>query len=114
MSAFACNGDIAEAELDVIAVATALALAEAIAQADIFCESSGGSDTAACGLSEGTVQQVARAQVGPPPSPLDNATACLPLAPASRRRSISRQHPQCPCCHRQHVGSRLCEMHAAV
>lgn len=52
-----------EAEVDVIAVYTAQALAEAVAQADVFCEASGGDDTMACGLAEVDVRAVASAQV---------------------------------------------------
>lgn len=62
-AAYACNGDEASARVDVIARATATALAEAVAQADIFCETRGGEDTIACGLAEVDVRAVASAQV---------------------------------------------------
>lgn len=61
--AYACNGSIAEAEVTVTARAVARALARAVAQADVFCETVGGEDTIACGLSEANVRAVARAQV---------------------------------------------------
>lgn len=60
--AYACNGSIAEAEVTVTARAVARALARAVAQADVFCETVGGEDTIACGLSEANVRAVARAQ----------------------------------------------------
>lgn len=62
-AAFACQGDHAEVNVDVIARASARALAEAMASADVYCEANGGDDTLACGLAEVDVRAVATAQV---------------------------------------------------
>ena len=60
--AYACDGDVATAEVDVIAQATATALAQAIGDAYVFCESIGDS-ALACGLTQVEVEAVAFAQV---------------------------------------------------
>lgn len=61
---YACapSNEVNEARLMQIAQATARALAEAVAQADVFCEQNGGEDTSACGLAESNIEVTARAQ----------------------------------------------------
>lgn len=72
MAVLVCDGDgTAELELDLLVAETAVAVAEAVAQAETLCRTAGGADNEACGLSVGAVQKVARAQVRP-------AHACMP------------------------------------
>ena len=61
VQALACEGGGNEAEVNVIARQISIAIAQAVVQADSFCESTGGAGTMACGLSNGTVTAVARA-----------------------------------------------------
>ena len=44
----------------------AIALAEAVTSATVSCQTSGGPETKACAMSEGTITAVAQAQVGFP------------------------------------------------
>lgn len=60
--ALACGEDTNTATLSNIAQATAHALAQAITEAEVFCEANGGASTRACGLAESNVTAVARAQ----------------------------------------------------
>ena len=62
--ALACEGDGNEASINLIVRDIATAVAQAVVQADSFCESTGGPGTMACGLSNGTVTAVARATAG--------------------------------------------------
>lgn len=62
MRAIACEGEGSTAEVRVIAREIAMATAQAIVQADAFCEASGGPGTVACGLTNGTMTAVASAQ----------------------------------------------------
>jgi len=79
-AAYACHGDTATVNVDVIARSTATALAQATAQADVFCETRGGEDTMACGMAEADVRAVASAQVCQQPRdcrrPLPTVTVC--------------------------------------
>ena len=61
VQALACEGGGNEAEVNVIARQISIAIAQAVVQADSFCESTGGAGTMACGLSNGTVTAVAQA-----------------------------------------------------
>lgn len=47
--------------------ATAMALVAAVAQADIFCEATGGDSARPCGLAQEDVRAVTHAQVCPAP-----------------------------------------------
>ena len=59
--AIACAGDGTSAAITILSREVATAVAQAVVQADTFCESTGGPGTVACGLSQGTVTAVARA-----------------------------------------------------
>ena len=64
---YACSVDGGDTDVNAadsmsIARATAHAPAEAVAQADVFCEANGGDNTRACGLAQSDVEAVARAQ----------------------------------------------------
>lgn len=76
---------MAAAETDVIARATASAMAEAVAAADVFCEADAGPDGTACGLSEANVRKVAEAQVRQ-----SHACVCVACPAACGSRSVRR------------------------
>ena len=59
--ALACEGSNSSLDVSSITREVATAVAQAVVQADSFCESTGGPGTMACGLSNGTVAAVARA-----------------------------------------------------
>ena len=54
---------MAEMEQDALVRATARALAEAVVQTEITCQSNGGEDTQACGSTQAEVENIARAEV---------------------------------------------------
>lgn len=63
VKAIACEGEAGDAaEIRIIAREIAVATAQAVVQADTFCESSGGPGTIACGMSNATITSVASAQ----------------------------------------------------
>ena len=59
--ALACEGGDSSVGVRTVTQDVATAVAQAVVQADSFCESTGGPGTMACGLSNGTVAAVARA-----------------------------------------------------
>lgn len=102
---YACDGDIAATQVDVIAKATATAMAESIASADVFCEAEAGENGFACGLSEANVRTVAEANVRnpqpPPPSPPPPAflfPPCLGNVTVGHDRTRSMDCQAAPTC----------------
>lgn len=63
MQALGCDGADSFVEVELRLREVAVAVAQAVTQASAFCESRGGPGTLACGLSRGTVDAVATAQV---------------------------------------------------
>ena len=59
--ALGCSDSGNSADINIHSREIATAIARAIAQADVFCESTGGPGTMACGMSSGAVTAVARA-----------------------------------------------------
>jgi len=65
VEAATCDSGVAEMEQNALLQATARALAEAVVQTEITCQSNGGEDTQACGSTRAEVENIARAQVLP-------------------------------------------------
>lgn len=65
MRAFVCKDGDAEDAFEATLTATAKALVEAVAQADVACESQGGTESAGCAMGESTIRATAKATVRP-------------------------------------------------
>lgn len=61
--AFACGSGMAEMDQESLSRAAARALADAVVQAEVLCQSNGGEVTRACGFAQAEVEDIARAQV---------------------------------------------------
>lgn len=65
--AFACEDGFAEETFKLTLSSTAKALAEAVSQVDVFCESQGGPETTGCALGEANIRATAESTVQPLP-----------------------------------------------